>query len=105
MIVDDKFMMIGSANINDRSLLGSRDSQLAMVIEDPDGLVGKGSIFEFRCRIFKEHFNMNPQLCADLNSYWKKFIQFSKYNTEIYRRVFGCYPDNLALKYEDVAKI
>ncbi len=26
MIVDDRFMIIGSANINDRSLLGSRDS-------------------------------------------------------------------------------
>lgn len=26
MVVDDKFMIIGSANINDRSLLGSRDS-------------------------------------------------------------------------------
>ena len=52
MIVDDRFMIIGSANINDRSLLGSRDSELAMVIEDPDGAVGKGSIFEFRCRIF-----------------------------------------------------
>lgn len=32
MIVDDRFMIIGSANINDRSLLGTRDSELAMVI-------------------------------------------------------------------------
>ena len=36
MIVDDKYMIIGSANINDRSLLGQRDSELAMVIQDPD---------------------------------------------------------------------
>lgn len=26
MIVDDKYVIIGSANINDRSLLGDRDS-------------------------------------------------------------------------------
>ena len=32
MIVDDKRAIIGSANINDRSLLGYRDSELAMVI-------------------------------------------------------------------------
>ena len=32
MIVDDRFMIVGSANINDRSLLGSRDSELAMII-------------------------------------------------------------------------
>lgn len=33
MIVDDKRVIIGSANINDRSLLGSRDSELAIVVE------------------------------------------------------------------------
>jgi phospholipase D1/2 len=81
MIVDDRFMIIGSANINDRSLLGSRDSELAMVIEDPNGSVGKGSIFEFRCSIFLEHFGMGPESCADLNSYWKKLIEYSRKNT------------------------
>lgn len=34
MIVDDKFALIGSANINDRSLNGNRDTELAVVIED-----------------------------------------------------------------------
>lgn len=33
MIVDDRRCIIGSANINDRSLLGTRDSELACVIE------------------------------------------------------------------------
>lgn len=32
MIVDDKRAIIGSANINDRSLCGNRDSELAIVI-------------------------------------------------------------------------
>jgi len=27
MIIDDRIALIGSANINDRSLLGSRDSE------------------------------------------------------------------------------
>ena len=34
MIVDDQYALIGSANINDRSLLGSRDSEMAVIIED-----------------------------------------------------------------------
>ncbi len=59
MIVDDRHMIIGSANINDRSLLGSRDSELAMVIEDPNGSYGKGEIFDFRCQIFGKHFGLD----------------------------------------------
>ena len=34
MIVDDRKFIIGSANINDRSMLGTRDSEIAIVWED-----------------------------------------------------------------------
>ena len=34
MIVDDNICIIGSANINDRSLLGTRDSEIACIWED-----------------------------------------------------------------------
>ncbi|CAF0944765.1 unnamed protein product, partial [Brachionus calyciflorus] len=34
MIVDDRACIIGSANINDRSLMGNRDSEVAVLIED-----------------------------------------------------------------------
>lgn len=33
MIVDDRFVIAGSANINDRSLKGNRDSEVCMVLE------------------------------------------------------------------------
>lgn len=33
MIVDDETVICGSANINDRSLQGNRDSEVAMVVE------------------------------------------------------------------------
>ena len=36
MIIDDRIALIGSANINDRSLKGTRDSELAVVIEDEE---------------------------------------------------------------------
>jgi phospholipase D1/2 len=32
MIVDDTYMILGSANINDRSMLGSRDHEIGVVI-------------------------------------------------------------------------
>lgn len=32
MIVDDKWMILGSANINDRSMLGSRDHEIGVLI-------------------------------------------------------------------------
>ena len=34
MIVDDQKVIIGSANINDRSLLGDRDSEIAIIVQD-----------------------------------------------------------------------
>ena len=34
MIVDDECAIIGSANINDRSLVGNRDSEIAVIVED-----------------------------------------------------------------------
>lgn len=36
LIADDRKVIIGSANINDRSLLGKRDSELAVLIEDTE---------------------------------------------------------------------
>ena len=35
-IVDDRLVIIGSANINERSMRGDRDSELAAVIRDTD---------------------------------------------------------------------
>lgn len=65
MIVDDQRLIIGSANINDRSMLGTRDSEIAALIEDDHKVqsiiggapckVGKFP-YEFRKELFKEHF-------------------------------------------------
>ncbi|KAI8047669.1 uncharacterized protein B0P05DRAFT_565544 [Gilbertella persicaria] len=39
MIVDDKTVIMGSANINERSMLGTRDSEIAACIQDEKNLV------------------------------------------------------------------
>lgn len=33
MIVDDRYVICGSANINDRSMEGNRDSELCLIVE------------------------------------------------------------------------
>jgi phospholipase D1/2 len=62
MIVDDKYVICGSANINDRSLLGKRDSEIAAVIKDEeflDSILNKQSVkvgryaYSLRKKIFK----------------------------------------------------
>ena len=41
MIVDDNKVLIGSANINDRSMLGTRDSEFAVIIKEKKQLINK----------------------------------------------------------------
>ncbi len=36
MIADDNTVIMGSANINDRSMLGKRDSELAILVQDKE---------------------------------------------------------------------
>lgn len=40
MIVDDRLVLCGSANINERSQRGDRDSELLAVIRDTDMIDG-----------------------------------------------------------------
>jgi len=34
MIVDDRYVIMGSANVNDRSMRGTRDSEIACLVHD-----------------------------------------------------------------------
>src|SRR2546426_374514 len=43
-IVDDRLAIIGSANINERSQRGDRDSEIAAVIRDTDMIDGYGPL-------------------------------------------------------------
>ncbi len=63
--MDDRVTIIGSANINERSMTGSRDSEIAVVIEDTEFIssrfngqkVNVGSFaHSFRMNLFQEHF-------------------------------------------------
>lgn len=41
MIVDDEYVILGSANINERSMAGSRDTEIAMGAYQPQYTWGK----------------------------------------------------------------
>jgi phospholipase D1/2 len=68
MIVDDRAAIIGSANINERSMLGSRDSEVAAVVRDTDMiwstmngrpyLVGRFP-HTLRMRLMREHLGID----------------------------------------------
>ncbi|GAA6040745.1 hypothetical protein JCM8097_003276 [Rhodosporidiobolus ruineniae] len=68
MIVDDLRVIIGSANINERSQLGDRDSEIACVYEDEDLIESKMAGRPFmasrfaatlRRAIYKEHLGLS----------------------------------------------
>ena len=70
MIVDDTYLLVGSANINQRSLDGDRDSELAVGVCQPDFVSqpNYGEIFKFRMSLFCDHLNRMDPVFADPNS-------------------------------------
>jgi hypothetical protein len=70
MIVDDRVVIIGSANINERSMLGHRDSEIAAVIRDRDMVKSRMAGKEYfvgrfahdlRIRLMREHLGINVE--------------------------------------------
>ncbi|KAK1403538.1 Phospholipase D [Heracleum sosnowskyi] len=62
MIVDDEYIIIGSANINQRSMDGARDSEIAMGGYQPHHLSteqpARGQIHGFRMALWYEHLGL-----------------------------------------------
>ncbi|XP_058074447.1 phospholipase D alpha 1-like isoform X4 [Magnolia sinica] len=62
MIVDDEYIIIGSANINQRSMDGARDSEIAMGAYQPYHLAtrepARGQIHGLRMALWYEHLGM-----------------------------------------------
>ncbi|KAM7474594.1 hypothetical protein LguiB_021837 [Lonicera macranthoides] len=71
MIVDDEYVIIGSANINQRSLDGSRDTEIAMGAYQPKYTwAGKkshphGQVYGYRMSLWAEHLGMLEDPCCE----------------------------------------
>lgn len=74
LIADDRLVICGSANLNDRSQLGNHDSEIAVVIEDPTPLSSTmggrpytASAFatSLRRQLFRKHLGLLPHQPVD----------------------------------------
>nr|XP_040023762.1 phospholipase D1-like [Gasterosteus aculeatus aculeatus] len=109
LIADDNTVIIGSANINDRSMLGKRDSEVAVIVEDSETVTGVMDGQEYRAgkyalRLRLECFRMilgaNTDASIDvsdpLSDHFYKEIWMSTCarNAAIYQKVFRSLPSS-----------
>ncbi len=121
MIVDDCYVVMGSANVNDRSLLGTRDSELGVLVFDNDrstaDLRGNGKPVlvrnfarELRQKIWRKLFGLEMTACPAWGgagaatelaaavdapaspASWKAIQERAKKNAAIYEAVFDWVP-------------
>ncbi|XP_044954795.1 phospholipase D delta-like [Hordeum vulgare subsp. vulgare] len=57
MVVDDEYVLLGSANVNQRSLSGSRDTEIAVGAHQPHqtGRRPRGQVHQYRMSLWEEH--------------------------------------------------
>ncbi|KAJ8146063.1 hypothetical protein OY671_000857 [Metschnikowia pulcherrima] len=87
MIADDRAAIIGSANINERSMRGSRDSELATIIRDTDTIdstmngmpykVGK-FVHSLRLRLMREHLGVAVDLIDIVERRFEAILRFAR---------------------------
>ncbi|XP_042709699.1 phospholipase D1 isoform X2 [Chrysemys picta bellii] len=123
LIADDNTVIIGSANINDRSMLGKRDSEMAIIVQDTetvpsvmDGKDYKAGRFaqSLRLRCFRVVLGSSADLSADLQDpvsdrFFKEvWVSTAARNATIFDKVFRCLPSdevtNLAQLRDFIAK-
>uniref|UniRef100_A0A8C2H4U0 Phospholipase n=1 Tax=Cyprinus carpio TaxID=7962 RepID=A0A8C2H4U0_CYPCA len=114
MIVDDCTVIIGSANINDRSMLGKRDSEMAVVVEDTEfqPSVMDGESYQagsFALSLREECFRLVLGLLGDnidisdpiSDRFYKDvWMVTAAKNASVYDKVFRCLPTDAVLNYK-----
>uniref|UniRef100_A0A8C3AZD2 Phospholipase n=1 Tax=Cyclopterus lumpus TaxID=8103 RepID=A0A8C3AZD2_CYCLU len=109
LIADDRCYIIGSANINDRSMLGNRDSEMAVFVEDEDRVRSLMGGEEYQAgpltlALRKECFSVLVGASSDHSVnvddpisdefFFLGWNASAKLNTTIYDKVFKCLPHN-----------
>ncbi|KAL8559506.1 hypothetical protein ACOMHN_037170 [Nucella lapillus] len=119
MIVDDNTIILGSANINDRSMLGKRDSEMAIVFRDKqrekihlNGVILEPGPFasSMRHTLFREHLGLveGREGGVDLRDistdafYKNVWIRQAAINTSIYDEVFRCLPTDWVMNFQQL---
>ncbi|XP_060912484.1 phospholipase D1 [Labrus mixtus] len=109
LIADDRCYIIGSANINDRSMLGSRDSEMAVFVEDEERVPSVMGGEEYQAgpltlALRKECFGVLVGASSDPSIniedpisdefFFLVWNAAAKQNAIIYDKVFKCLPYN-----------
>ncbi|KAK3543368.1 hypothetical protein QTP70_018377, partial [Hemibagrus guttatus] len=115
MIVDDRTVIIGSANINDRSMLGKRDSEMAVVVEDMeiqdsfmDGESYQAGRFALSLRMecFRLVLGLLGDYSVDISDpisdrfYKEIWMVTAGKNASVYDKVFRCLPTDAVQNYK-----
>ncbi|XP_041809525.1 phospholipase D1a [Chelmon rostratus] len=110
LIADDNTVIIGSANINDRSMLGKRDSEVAVIVEDSekvpsvmDGREYEAGAYALQLRLecFRTVLGGHTDTSIDLSDpisdrfYKEVWMTTAGRNATIYEKVFRCLPSSL----------
>uniref|UniRef100_A0A8C4QK67 Phospholipase n=1 Tax=Eptatretus burgeri TaxID=7764 RepID=A0A8C4QK67_EPTBU len=118
LIADDRTVIIGSANINDRSMLGRRDSELAVVVSDTefvpstmDGQPYEAGKFagSLRNNCFRLILGLLDQPNVDISDvvsehFFKDIWTVTAgRNATIFDKVFKCIPSDFILNSEQLA--
>uniref|UniRef100_A0A672S3I1 Phospholipase n=1 Tax=Sinocyclocheilus grahami TaxID=75366 RepID=A0A672S3I1_SINGR len=96
LIADDNTVIIGSANINDRSMLGKRDSEVAVIFEDSETTP---SVMD------GQKYQAGNQASYDpiSNGFYKDvWMSISGRNVTIYEKVFRCLPSSLVRNKQEL---
>ncbi|XP_073482328.1 phospholipase D1 isoform X2 [Aquarana catesbeiana] len=114
LIADDNTVIIGSANINDRSMMGKRDSEMAVIIQDtemvPSVMDGKDyQAGKFALSLRMHCFRLllgclndpstNIQDPVSDRFFKEVWVATSARNTTIFDKVFRCLPSDEVLNF------
>ncbi|XP_020836088.1 phospholipase D1 isoform X2 [Phascolarctos cinereus] len=109
LIADDNTVIIGSANINDRSMLGKRDSEMAVIVQDTETVpsVMNGEKYQagrfaqgLRLQCFRVVLGYLSEPTSEIldpvsDKFFKEvWISTAARNATIYDKVFRCLPND-----------
>jgi len=117
MIVDDRHLIVGSANINDRSLLGLRDSEVCVVIQDTmarqpgsEGQDHTGGVASgLRKALMAQHLSWTREQLEEAGetfpteAFWSMIQSVAARNTKIYEELFAVVPSNEVRTWSQLA--
>lgn len=118
MLVDEQVSIIGSANINDRSLLGMRDSEIDVILWDnelSDSTLGGAqwqsgaATSQLRRALYAQHLGwsrdeLDGKFLDPLSEETlREMRRVAARNTEIYEAVFGCLPSDSIRSWAELA--